>query len=172
MIVDISEKQESFSVHLEGTEQWLKNIYDSFQQNDNSAVIQGTLRINLDNPTYVLVDGEVRFNPLLDCSRCAGPVSWPISEKIHILLIRELPEFEQEKDLTNSELSEYFLEQGSKLDLEVIVNDTIQMARPERSADRCEKCQKVTQVTNLAATTQRHGCANHPFAALGQLKSK
>ena len=142
MKVDIKTLTENMDVSISGKEEWLNKIYKSFNETPKSAekpLITGEITINVDNPTYVQISGKVSFSPFLSCSRCATPIRWPLAEQIDLILLRERPQFEEEADLEESELDEYYLDDGEDFDLEVVINDALQTARPVQTILRDEK---------------------------------
>jgi uncharacterized metal-binding protein YceD (DUF177 family) len=178
MIIDISQLKQNQSVEINGQESWLDKIYDSFgkaPKDKEKPLITGKVDILVENPTYVQIIGSVEYSPYLDCSRCSLPITWPLKEEFDIYLLREKPQFAEEQDLDESEMSEYYMEDNRNFDLEVAINDALQTERPfspviKDEYDQCVPC-GADLSSNLMGSSENADKAS-PFAALKDMKLK
>lgn len=198
MILDISALKQNKTIDITGNENWLSQIYASFAGISgrdtslpkskgadlvaNSALkqaphlITGCVTFVVDNPSYVHITGNIKFEPLLDCSRCSKDIPWPIEETIDVFLLREKPQFDEETELTSSDLDEYYLEDNQNFNLEIAVNDVLQTAVPIQVVKRgdngrCLYCNadlsNPIAITSPASESQD---PQNPFAKLINVK--
>ena len=125
------------TVSIQGDEPWLESIYTSFVEGATPARLTGQLTLTPDTAGFGRVKGEISYTPLVDCSRCAEAIPWPINEKIDVLFrpakSRDNAELQahsqKEYLLAREDLDDYVMDNG-QLDLEELINDTVQMTIP------------------------------------------
>jgi len=134
MKININSINPTLVVEITGTEPWLATIYaDYFSGEDkNHALIQGKIKLHAEEAGTFVVTGALKFVPALPCSRCEKSIDWPLDVSIDLRYLPELTNsLEKEKNLTPADLEAYYVEEG-RIDLEVLVNDTINDAIPLR----------------------------------------
>lgn len=178
MRIHIHDLKPDMNVHIDGTEPWLDRLYADFPaQNDQQSRprIVGDLTLTLEEAGSVLVTGNLSYTPIVSCSRCDLGISWPLSFR---LSVRYLPEnvniSSKERTLTSADLDAYYLE-DNEIDLEGLINDTVQTALPNRviattdDGSACRICE--ADLTNSQVYGQKDdNDASSPFAALKNLK--
>jgi len=181
MRIQLKDMTPQLHVQICGLEPWLGPLYSGFPQqledHQGSASARPLLKADFDlmleEAGSVQVTGEVRYSPIVNCSRCDRLIPWPL----HIPLnVRFLPaaynSVAKETNLSLADLDAYFLD-GDELDLECLINDAVQTALPSRMVpeaigdNACSACLEPT------ADGQVYGEDNSeasPFAALKGLK--
>ena len=144
------------TVTIQGHEPWLESIYATFVSGPTPARLTGELTLTPNTAGFVRVTGSISYTPLVDCSRCAEAIPWPINETIDVSFrpakSRDNADLQahsqKEYLLSREDLDEYVMERG-ELDLEELINDTVQMTIPlqtvpvvqgESGASNCGIC--------------------------------
>lgn len=161
---------------ISGDEAWLASIYEAFHRQNlkENRRITGSLLIQADAYGFVQVRGEIRFEPLLSCSRCADLVSWELARQVDVEFRPKPTEQDREVDLSPEELDYYYLDEDACVDLELLVNDTIQTAIPTqvivRSDDGrcCTVCQ--SDISSPLVSGSSSDEQDSPFAILKNIK--
>ena len=121
------------------------------------------------------VRGRLTFRPWLDCSRCATPLSWPLTLEFRVLYQDAPEQYPQgEVELSREELDVYELEDGH-IDLAALVSEQIILAVPDQVLLRkpdgsCGECGE--DLTNPEVWSSEDTDAMNPFAVLKSLKDK
>lgn len=174
MKIDVTQLAENLTIEISGNEEWLSKIYSSFPhpKNESKPLITGKVLVRVDNPTYIQISGSVDYSPFLECDRCSTPIRWPMSEAIDVILLREKPQFEEEADLEEDELNEYFMEDGRHFDLEIAINDSLQTARPSRVIleEGHTECVSSSEMEDQPFASSKNSDASNPFAALKDMQ--
>jgi uncharacterized metal-binding protein YceD (DUF177 family) len=125
------------TLSIQGDEPWLESIYESFVAGPTPARLTGELTLTPNTAGFVRVKGEISYTPLVDCSRCAEAIPWPINETIDVMFrpakSRDNADLQahsqKEYLLSREDLDDYVMDKG-ELDLEELINDTVQMTIP------------------------------------------
>jgi uncharacterized metal-binding protein YceD (DUF177 family) len=134
MKININAINPTLVVEISGSEPWLKNIYADYFQKDekDQALLTGKITFQAAEAGTFGVTGNLKFVPKLPCSRCEKNINWPLDITIDLRYLPELSNsLEKEKNLTQDDLESYYIE-GSRIDLEVLVNDMVNDALPLR----------------------------------------
>lgn len=164
------------NIVIDGSETWLEPIYAAFTQwgGKQDSIITGTIQTNRDDYGFVTVRGRVSYEPKLPCSRCSDPLTWPINKTISAEFRPFNSELPQDHDLSRDELDYYYLDEKGNLSLFEIVNDTLQLALPDRliklaeDGQHCSVC-LVKVCDQKVLSTSGDDEANNPFAKLKDL---
>ncbi|MFW7381194.1 MAG: YceD family protein [Oligoflexus sp.] len=164
------------SVTIQGDEAWLDAIYKVFHAKNmkENRRIQGSVQITADDYGFARVTGEIRFVPLVDCSRCSDLIPWSISREFDVEFRPEVQEFAKELDLNPEELDHYYLDDQARIDLELLINDLIQTAFPTRVLLTSEDGQSCLQchadLTKPLVVESDDAADRNPFAVLRNIK--
>mgnify|MGYP001545124214 CR=1 FL=1 len=184
MKIDVSKLKQPLELAITGQEPWLSEIYKPFANipspQQSPPLLTATLTITLQEPTeYVRVVGQLQYTPWVDCSRCADPISWPVTSAIDEYFCRGTDP-NAEAPLVDRELAQMednFLP-DDMLDIAALLNETVQLALPTQlvktteDGRSCVVCQAdVTQACIHKESTADEE-APSPFAALKDLKLK
>ncbi len=166
-------------VVITGNEDWLSEIYALFPtvKGQEQPKITGKMSIARHEMNILSVKGYVEYMPFVDCSRCAIPISWSISESIEAYgAVGKSPglqtDEEDEDDISGSDdITDYL--QENFLNLELIVNEAIQLAIPLRTVPKSEN--DICQICFKAVGSEAVYCSNdnfseNPFKVLKNLK--
>ena len=121
----------------------------------------------------VKVTGEVETELLLPCDRCLEPFSFPVSERINVLLepLATLSRFKEEVRLTKEDLDVIFFD-GETIEVDEIVREQILLAVPMRQLchEGCQGlCPVCGQNLNVAKCSCKREVKDSPFAILKKL---
>ena len=163
---------------VNGDEPWLDSIYQSFplpNGESEQAVVSAHFSLTLEEAGSVLVEGELRFQPRVSCSRCDKALTWQVNEKVCVRFLPALHnDAPKEKNLSRDELDVYFIEDDT-VDLEQLINDTIQTALPTQYLPLASDGKTCT-ICNVDVSGERvYGRGNEsqqasPFSVLKGLK--
>lgn len=165
------------SISLQGEEPWLDNIYQSFSIDKSVGPhLTGTITIQPEPYDVFRVSGSLSFQPLVNCSRCEDLIPWPIEVQVKGRFLKRYEELmeDEEVELEPEDLDDYYIDQEGSLNLEILVNDLIQTAIPQRrvlqsdDGQSCRLCHKdlTTRIVHQAEMPE----AANPFAVLKNLK--
>lgn len=174
MKINIHSIHPTLLLEIEGTESWLKNIYATYQTGtEPSQLLKGKLRLHEEEAGTYLVTGSVSFVAKLPCDLCELSLAWPVEIPVNVRYLPEITNtIEREKNLSRSDLDAYYIEE-EHIDLEALLNDSINDALPTRSVklsqdgSSCLQCGK--DVSNDQVWSSRDE-KDSPFAALKSLK--
>lgn len=163
---------------ISGDEPWLQAIYDDFPTESEKPKLTGELRLALEEGTGgVHVTGKLAYAPMVDCSRCCLAIAWPLDLNIDARFLPEAANASpKEKNLSRDELDAYDL-QGHEMDLEELINDSVQTALPtslvpvSEDGDSCQVCNADLRNDRLyGSDTEDQDKVLSPFAALKNVK--
>ncbi len=175
MKININSINPTLVVDITGTEPWLANIYaDYFGKDDkNHARLTGKIAFQAEEAGTFVVTGNLKFVPALPCCRCEKSINWPLDVALDLRYLPELTNsLEKEKNLSQADLEAYYTE-GGRIDLEVLVNDTINDALPLRvqhtkeDDSNCLECEKDLGGAKIWSSQDEKPS---PFAVLKGLK--
>lgn len=179
MIIDPKELHNTREIKIEGSEDWLKPIYEEFEKwaGPQKNRVCGSLSVKRDDYGFVQISGELRFEPQLPCSRCTERIAWPIDKTINAEYRPFNASLPTDCDLSKDELEYYYMNDDGRFSLFEIVNDTIQLAIPDRILKLAEDSQSCGICGNQAKDTHLFSSSNDipmesPFAKLKDLLDK
>ncbi len=150
MKINISTLKAQSSLTFSGDESWLKEIYAEFPYVKEEKI---TAEVLLTDKTEsgIEVEGNINFNPPLECGRCQDPIPWPINIDFKVLYRPEsaTPHYEpnQEVDLTKADLDQYYIE-NNEIDLGQLVAELVFLEVPtscvkaDETNSACYFCKK------------------------------
>jgi uncharacterized metal-binding protein YceD (DUF177 family) len=125
--------QQGRRIDIKGDEDWLAKIYRTFPEPiESQAAIKAQADIVPDNYGFVTVTGHLTFAPNVNCSRCDQLIPWPLERQFNVEFRPANANPPKEIDLEAEELEYYYLDEAGHLDLEIVLNDTIQTAFPAK----------------------------------------
>lgn len=181
MRVRIQDLFQAKQIVFTGNEPWIEQIAKDLPTRPTATPrkITGMVELKMDSAGFVYGRGHIKHTPALSCSRCDHDIDWQINADINVSW---RPPFEshapRELSLSSEDLDVYFIEDGA-VDLEQLVNDTIQCALPDQTfrtevdLDACEYCSM--SPNNPLVFPENHGQStetNHkasPFSILARL---
>ena len=118
-------------VEFENRDSWLKEIARELTPSEpESSNIRGNLTLKQDSAGFVHATGTVTAQATQPCDRCGRDVQFPIESSINVTFrppyVDNAP---REIALSPEDLDVYFIE-DDHIDLEVLINDTLQCAIP------------------------------------------
>lgn len=151
---------------------WLQMIArDLCPADPQSTQIRGQLSLNLDSGGFVFVTGHISAQATLPCDRCGEDVKIPIETDIAATF---RPPYEanipREISLSAEDLEVYFID-GGVVDLETVINDSLQCALPNHLT--CENSHGKpcsNDDDGLVYRDSREFEVQSPFAVLKNLK--
>lgn len=177
MLIRVDDIHPTFSLSIHGNEPWLAPIVELMHDGEtkSDSKITGEIQFRKDSAGFVYGKGHVKYTPLLACSRCAMDIPWPLDTTFEVMW---RPPFEsvtpREMALSAEDLDVYFMVDG-KINVEELINDVLQCARPEQvlirteGSDDCGIC-GVNLLDNLVYGKDEPLESTSPFAALKNLK--
>jgi uncharacterized metal-binding protein YceD (DUF177 family) len=158
MKIHIREINPELTIDIAGHEQWLQKIYGDFEVPAGTAqpLITGQLTLLYLEGGAVSVKGHLNFTPYIHCGLCGKLTPWLVDLPINV---RYSPEFTndakivRDKTLNVADLDDYFLT-NDQLDIEELVNDSVQTSMPscssaeEEMEDKCNACQASLKVAH------------------------
>lgn len=134
MKIDTRKLRETLQIDLNGTEDWLLEIYESFEfpQGASRPNIFGQVIVNGEEHGYYQVVVKIQYDPFWPCSRCDKAIQWPMHIDTKVSFRKAPEDVAKEKILGKSELDEYYLD-GPHLDVAALVNELIQLEIPHRA---------------------------------------
>ncbi len=187
MRISISEfeknQDNTIKLVLNGTEEWLKEIYDRFPKQDFKDLESNLLQAHLvlkwqEDLDMVFVSGKITFTPLVSCSLCTQPIPWPIEENINTTFVKYVQTSDGEEEASNIDES-YLIEPDKTIDLFPLINDAIELSLPSRfflssdeNENECLVCHKFFENDIPLASTSSHETdwENNPFSILSKLQ--
>jgi len=177
MKIKIQDLITPMTLTVTGTEGWLSAIYEGFPVPAGTEVprLKAHLTLTPDGYGRVDVTGLLEYAPLLTCSRCADPVTWPIQQTFRVNYRSEPVADDREKDLQSHDLDTYYF-QNDAINIEELINDLIETNIPtqvlRRSADgnSCAVCLTTLHETLVFETSTQDNEQDNPFAVLKKLK--
>ena len=172
MIIQVSKITRDSDLSFNGAEAWMKEIYKEFphcQPETHPLSIQ--IKIEILPGKRLKFSGNYSFTPLLECSRCALPIAWPLDGSIDATFEPE-PRFNKETDLNTEDLDRYYYK-DDQINLEQFINELIQLSRPDqvvkKSSDgsNCQICKKDIKGALVFGSEEKK---KNPFEALKNLK--
>lgn len=145
MILNVGKTtQASLTLVLLGNEEWLREIYQLFPPSDR--VLTGRVKVVPTPGRQVEVEGDLRYEPLVNCSRCWDEIVCPLQVKFRVYYRPQTRE-QLPKTLTlrKEDLDAYYYD-GECIDLAELINERVQLALPEntvpvnREGSACRHC--------------------------------
>jgi uncharacterized metal-binding protein YceD (DUF177 family) len=166
---------------IQGSEEWLAPVYESFQTPPGSSkpLIKGWLEVVRETDEIFKVSGRIEFTPWVDCSRCGDAIPWNASGQF---TYRAMPQEMDEVEDGSGERSFSFPDediltyQDLMLDIGELVNDQIQLAIPLQTVPRaenrsdCTVCGRSLESSEVFHDSEDDGAKNRPFDVLKNLK--
>ena len=151
--------QASVTLVLLGNEEWLREIYQLFPSSDN--VLTGQVKVVPRPGGQVEVEGDLRYEPLVNCSRCWDEVICPLRVKFRACY-RQQTRRKVSKTLTlrKEDLDAYYYD-GEHIDLAELINERVQLALPDSTVpagedgSACEHCRMDLRDPLVYGTRQR-----------------
>lgn len=177
MFTRVDDIQPTLTVAIRGDEPWLAPVQISLQESDVLAdsKITGEIHFRKDSAGFVYGNGNIKYTPMLSCSRCATDIPWPLDATFSATW---RPPFEsvmpREIALSAEDLDIYFTVDG-KINLQELVNDVLHFELPEQvlvqkeDSDDCGIC-GVNLLEPLVYGNNEPLESPSPFAALKNLK--
>jgi uncharacterized metal-binding protein YceD (DUF177 family) len=133
MKIHTRELHPELELDVKGDEPWLARIYGDFPVPSGAEIpkITGQVQLRLEEAGTVVARGELSYAPFVHCSRCELPIPWPLALSLNVRYSPAFASETRDKTLSRAELDEYFL-QDDQLDLEELINDTVQTSLPSR----------------------------------------
>lgn len=176
-------QSETKKISIGGQEPWLKEIYATFSSND--APLTGEIDVKPEAYGTYQIHGRIDYTPIVECSRCAEPVAYPIHRDIDVRFIDrdaaeagfdiegEADDGTVERELESQDLDTYYVEEDGLIDIELVLNDFVQTALPTRVT-----CALVDKTCGISLQNEESGLVHKdkndvdtsPFAALKNLK--
>ncbi|SMF47128.1 YceD family protein [Pseudobacteriovorax antillogorgiicola] len=163
----------SKTIEIQGDEEWLQPLYKSFVGKPGSQLLTGTIEIKSEGYGYASIEGELNYTPLVPCSRCADPISWPLSRKLEA---RFKPSDEMatasEVDLIAEDFDYYYVE-DNQVDIQQVIIDAIMTSLPSQLVQRsddgksCRVCGKDISADEVYRSKSKED--ESPFAILKNL---
>jgi uncharacterized metal-binding protein YceD (DUF177 family) len=158
-----------------GSEPWLARIsLDLSPKAPEESKIHGDVNLRLDSAGFVMATGTVSAEATRPCDRCGQAVKVPLHSN---MVVTFRPPFTDVTPrilaLTSEDLEVYFIEDGA-VDIEVMINDSLQCAIPSQigcSASDITICGSGEESLVRTEEDQRRmdlevSAANNPFLAL------
>lgn len=145
---------------------------DLCPENPLAASLEGSISIRLDTAGFVHAEGHVTANAVRPCDLCGDDVRLPLSATIKATF---RPPYEgqppRELNLLSEDLDVYFIESG-RINLEVLLNDTLQCAIPYHITCESQHGSACSPQRSSAESQspKAEGEENSPFAVLKSLK--
>ena len=173
MILQVSKITKDLEFSFNGSETWMGEIYQEFPLcNSKDHPLNIRLKIEILPEKRFKVTGSFSFSPLLECSRCAMPLTWPLEDNIDAVFEPEPTTFRKDSDLSSDDLDRYYYK-DDQINLETFLNEVIQLSRPDqvlkKTADGsgCELCHKDIDDPLVFGSEEQK---DNPFAVLKNLK--
>ena len=138
MIVNVGKTtQASMMLVLLGGEEWLHAIYASFRP--SASVLTGRVTVVLERGSgkepseagQVEVEGDLNYEPLVNCSRCWDEVVCPLRVKFKVCYRqRQRKKLPKTLMLRKEDLDAYYYD-GERIDLAELINERVQLALPD-----------------------------------------
>ena len=148
MIIQLSKITKEMAYELNGSEDWMEEIYQGIPTSDPKASpLQVSIRIKPLPEKKFHLDAKLEFSPFLDCSRCGIPIEWPIKKTFSLVFEPTPSTFEKEIDLKTEDLDKYYYK-NNEIDVEPILNDLVQTSLPTKvikkssNQKNCQVCKK------------------------------
>jgi uncharacterized metal-binding protein YceD (DUF177 family) len=164
-------------VRITGDEDWLAAIYADFPAPEDAAPSRLTGRLTLVRSALDVVDvtGELRFAPMVDCSRCSRSIPWSLDVPVQARFTPP-PSDTPARDLRLSaaDLDAYYFDEGA-VDVAGLVNDAVQTSLPLRfvattpDGKSCRICGVDVSSERVFGQGEETD-EKHPFAVLKGLK--
>ena len=118
-------------VHITDDAPWLEVIArDLCPTAPDNARIHGDLTLHNDTAGFIHVKGHISADATLPCDRCGKDVHIPLESDLSATFRPAFAETApREMSLSAEDLEVYFIEEGA-IDLEMLVNDSLQCALP------------------------------------------
>lgn len=165
-----------YDLHITGDEPWLARLYADFPVTTGPAPkLTADLHFLAEEGDSIRATGRVRYAPMVGCSRCDHPIPRSIDAPVDVRFYPEgVNEQPREKNLSRADLDAYYIQDYS-LDIEELINDTVQTALPTTILDTnesdglCKTCQAEV-AAGEAIGGQEAAKPTSPFAVLKGLK--
>lgn len=179
MKVSIKKFAEKFELEVNGTEDWLDNIYSffPFPKNAEKPTIVAKLSLSKVTEEFLQVKGNVSYKPFVDCSRCGIKIPWQIADTFDLFyqIKNKMPLEDQVADLSKDSVEENYLVDG-QLDVEELINDRIHLSIPQRTipakkegSSDCVECDENLDESMVYGLKPEDDPSN-PFAVLKKLQ--
>ena len=121
--------QASLTLVLLGNEEWLREIYQRFPPSDK--VLTGRVKVVPTHARQVEVEGDLSYEPLVNCSRCWDEVICPLRVKFRVCYRQQRQQkFPKTLTLRKQDLDAYYYD-GKRIDLAELINERVQLALPD-----------------------------------------
>lgn len=169
MLLDLQKiAKASLTSVITGREGWLSRVYDFFCPSQN--LLTGIIKVSPQVGGEVRVAGDLRYDPVVYCSRCGDEISWPLKVTFTVYYRkRDRNGFPPMSSLSKDDLDVYYYYDDDRLDLAELVNEQVQLAIPDKTVplsaqgNSCQHCQMDLRATKVY---NGEGKAESPFAVL------
>lgn len=174
MKINVKTLMTPHKVHFDQQERWTQQIVRDLSPGKPSDTnLNGELTLKSDSAGFIHVSGSVKAQATLPCDRCGRDVIIPIvSDIVATYRPPYLEHAPREMALSTEDLDVYFIEDGH-VDLEVLINDTLQFAVPNHilcQESDSDGCAGGDQDSDLVYSDQVDDNSQSPFAVLRDLK--
>ena len=130
MMLDMRKtKRASLTLVVLGREEWLQGIYASFCP--SSSMLTGRVKVRPTQAGQVEVEGELSYEPRVNCSRCWDKVACPLQVKFKVCYRRQRQKtWPKTLTLGKDDLDAYYYD-GHRIDLAELINEQVQLAMPD-----------------------------------------
>lgn len=168
MLLDLQKiAKASLTRIITGRESWLSGVYEFFCPSQN--LLTGVIRISPQVEGEVEVAADLRYDPVVNCSRCGDEITWPLKVKFTVYYRkRDRNEFPPVGHISKDDLDVYYY-YDDRLNLAELVNEQVQLAVPDKTVpvsaqgDSCQHCQIDLRVTKVYDGGKK---VESPFAVL------
>lgn len=173
MLLAVNTLRSPHVIKFSSSDPWLKRIAGDLAPSAPETVsIDGEISLRIDNAGFVHAVGKVTARAIQPCDRCGRDLNLPLASEIRASF---RPPFEgqppRDANLSSEDLDIYFIENG-QLDIELLINDTLQCAIPSQIL--CEQSDPDGCGNHSPSedeeTIKEQDRSNSPFAVLKSLK--
>ncbi len=183
MKINLEDINPEKTLQLTGYEPWLEGIYSSFPtpKGKDRPLLTGFIKLhNVADGMAIEATGRLKYQPYVDCSRCADPITWDINTEVSGRFVppTQHEPSEREEILTESKAASYEIDLDETINLEPLVNDRIQLEVPIQTVKKsddletCRICGKSVADEKVYAEGEQNPERDNPFAVLKELKVK
>ena len=179
MKIPLSDLKPQIDLTLTGDEDWLQPLYADFPAD---AVVEtprltGSVTVIHELAGTVIARGTINYEPIVGCSRCGKPITWPLSLKFSLRFYKpgddELEDREQ--TVSSGQLDDYWIE-NDEVDIGQVIHDQVHTAIPSRTiayADDDKSCRIcMTDLSEALVFGPGEQEPESPFAVLADKKWK
>ena len=165
------------NLKFSGDDSWLARIaQDLTPANPKSSNIHGEITLRTDNAGFIHVTGNAAATATLPCDRCGRDVTIPLNSPINATFRPSYSEHTpREMALSAEDLEIYFIE-NDNIDIETLVNDTLQCGIPNHilcATDDAQGCggENADDDDTLVYGEGTRSDDDSPFAILKNLRN-